>query len=272
VTPNPDVLCNREVKFGAFFNWAIEQGADFVATGHYAEVRKSGNVFELHMSADAKKDQSYFLWTLNQKHLSKTLFPVGAMEKTEVRKEAERFNLPTATKKDSQGLCFIGKLDFKEFLSHFLDVKPGKVLDINGNEVGMYDGAIFYMLGERHGFRITKQSPDQAPLYVVSKNAEANTITVSERWPDMPSEYAVKELRIKDYSWTASHPKEGDDFSVRFRYRQQLISAQIKKINDTEVDIVFTEPIDYIPVGQSLVLYDETRLVGGGIISKTSRG
>ncbi len=269
-TPNPDVLCNREVKFGAFFEWALQEHADFVATGHYAQVSKDGDAFELRMSADAKKDQSYFLWTLHQKHLSKTLFPVGGMEKSEVRKHAERFKLPTASKKDSQGLCFIGKFDFKEFLGHFLTSEPGTVLDTHGNEIGTHSGAIFYTLGERHGFTVTKQSPGQKPLYIVSKDIPANTITVSERIPDTPSEFAITTIELSGCSWTGNSPKEGEQFLGRFRYRQALIPLTISKVFEENATISFEKPIEYVPEGQSLVLYEGDQLVGGGIIASTS--
>ena len=179
-TPNPDVMCNKYVKFGGFFDWAIEQGADYVATGHYArtsrvESRKSKvesknlNIMNKHYGvsnntimnqlvagSDKNKDQTYFLWTLTQKQLSKTLFPIGDLDKPKVRKLAEKYVLSTAVKKDSQGLCFIGKIDIKDFLRNYIKEKKGKVLDENGNKIGEHDGAFYLTVGQRHGFNITR--------------------------------------------------------------------------------------------------------------------
>ena len=153
-TPNPDVMCNRYVKFGGFYDWAMKQGADYVATGHYAQVIDG----KLIAGNDKNKDQTYFLWTLNKEQLSKTIFPVGNIEKPEVRKLAKKFNLPNAEKKDSQGLCFIGKIDIKEFLSHYIDSKRGNVLNIEGEVIGEHDGSFFFTIGERHGFNILKKN------------------------------------------------------------------------------------------------------------------
>ncbi|MBI3888790.1 tRNA 2-thiouridine(34) synthase MnmA [Candidatus Nomurabacteria bacterium] len=176
-TPNPDVMCNKEVKFGAFLKKALAMGADYVATGHYAKAfstqnfeggrfRPKGGVMPrnsapktlLVKGVDPSKDQAYFLWTLRQEQLKKIIFPVGNLEKTEVRKLAKKFNLPVAEKKDSQGICFLGAVDLKEFLKHYIKSKKGKVLNENGEEIGYHDGAVFYTLGERHGFTITKKS------------------------------------------------------------------------------------------------------------------
>src|SRR5258706_6959399 len=162
-TPNPDVMCNKEVKFGAFLRFAIKMGADYVATGHYARniFNKKTGLYELCKSEDSDKDQSYFLWTLGQKELKRTLFPVGGYKKKYVRKLAEKFDLITANKKDSQGLCFVGKIDMKEFLMHFIKEKPGNVADERGNIIGNHNGVFFYTLGERHGFNISKKTNNQ---------------------------------------------------------------------------------------------------------------
>jgi tRNA-uridine 2-sulfurtransferase len=176
-TPNPDVMCNREVKFGGFLRWAKEQGADFIATGHYAQNilnTKSGQ-YELWAGVDSEKDQSYFLWTLTQEDLKSVLFPIGHLKKPQVRELAEKFGLSTATKKDSQGLCFLGKLDMKDFLSHFIAQQEGKVLDGTGKEIGVHSGALFYTLGQRHGFTTSVQTP----MYVTGKDIVKNTLTVA---------------------------------------------------------------------------------------------
>jgi len=180
-TPNPDVMCNKYIKFGAFFDKAMEMGADYVATGHYARVKKDGDVVRLLAGADENKDQSYFLWTLTQKQLKKTLFPIGEYVKPEVRKIAEKFGLSTAKKKDSQGLCFIGKLDMKDFLKEFIPEKKGDVLNGKGEVVGEHDGAYFYTLGQRHGFTVTVKGVDDTPYFIIYKDIEANTITVSHK-------------------------------------------------------------------------------------------
>ena len=151
-TPNPDVFCNKYIKFGVFFDWAISQGADFVATGHYARVKNENGVFKMLSGKDQNKDQSYFLWTLSQKQLSKTLFPVGDLEKTEVRTLAKGYKLPNAERKDSQGLCFVGPVDVKDFLAQYVPQKTGDVIDEKGNIIGTHQGAFFFTIGERHGF------------------------------------------------------------------------------------------------------------------------
>jgi tRNA-specific 2-thiouridylase len=172
-TPNPDVMCNKSVKFGAFFKKAIEMGADAVATGHYAQVLNASNL-HLGKGADPAKDQSYFLWTLTKEQLSKIIFPVGDLQKSEVRKLAKKFNLPTAEKKDSQGVCFLGALDMKDFLKHYIKEKAGKVLNEEGKVIGRHDGAVFFTLGERHGFEILKKGTNESRYYVIAKDSTKN--------------------------------------------------------------------------------------------------
>jgi len=263
-TPNPDVMCNREVKFGGFFKWAIAQGADFVATGHYAQVIKQGEAFELHAGNDLNKDQSYFLWTLTQNELSKTLFPVGNIEKPEVRKLAKKFGLPTAVKKDSQGLCFIGKIDFNDFLAHFIDKKPGKVLSETGVEIGTHEGSLFLTLGERHGFTITKRTPSDKPLYIISKDIEKNTVTVSSQKPETKEGETIV---LNETSWTAQIPKKGDWVLVRTRYRQELFKCILESISKGVVTLrLLGGSHDVATPGQSAVLYQGTLCLGGGIV------
>ncbi|MDO8659583.1 MAG: tRNA 2-thiouridine(34) synthase MnmA, partial [Candidatus Parcubacteria bacterium] len=194
-TPNPDVMCNKEVKFGAFLKKSLAMGADFVATGHYAQnfpssltrgrlgggslkftspqpspYQGEGEIHHLQKGLDPLKDQSYFLWTLKQEQLKHILFPVGNLKKTEVRKLAKKFNLPVAEKKDSQGICFLGAVDLKEFLKHYIKEKKGKVLNGKKEVIGYHDGVVFYTLGERHGFTITKKGPNDGRYYVVDKD------------------------------------------------------------------------------------------------------
>lgn len=261
-TPNPDVMCNRYVKFGGFFSWAMKQGAEFVATGHYAQVIKNNKgLYELHAGDDVNKDQSYFLWTLTQEQLSKTLFPVGNIEKPEVRKIARKFKLVTVDKKDSQGLCFIGKIDVKEFLLHYIDLKKGDVLSGEGDVIGEHDGAFFYTIGERHGFTITKKTPNDEPYYVISKNIDSNTITVSYKIEgNLPN--ALAGVSLRDINWNQGKIPEGDNLYARSRYRESL--QRVVKINENFV--IFQNPQSTLSPGQSLVVYDGPICLGGGII------
>src|SRR5690606_21910140 len=191
-TPNPDVMCNRYVKFGAFWEFAKAHGADFIATGHYAQVVKTEDGFELRRGVDAKKDQTYFLWTLTEEDLSHTLFPIGDTPKDEVRSEAKAAGLPTATKKDSQGICFLGQVDIPEFLSHFTKLVKGEVRDTSGKVVGEHKGALLYTHGQRHGFTIFGET-NAAPSYVVAKDLESNTIIVDNE-PPIAAENSKLEL------------------------------------------------------------------------------
>ncbi|MES2470621.1 MAG: tRNA 2-thiouridine(34) synthase MnmA [Patescibacteria group bacterium] len=261
-TPNPDVMCNKYVKFGGFFSWAIAQGADYVATGHYARVEQKDGLYMLKTGRDKNKDQSYFLWTLTQEHLSRTLFPVGDIEKPKVRKLAEQFGLPTATKKDSQGICFIGNIDMKDFLSHYITAQPGNVLNEAGEVIGHHNGAIFLTIGERHGFTIDKKTPNDEPSYIISKNVEANTVTVSHK---NSSEHpaSAKTLCISHENWTLGHsPEPGLALTARARYRQPLTPISVASNDCFEFDA----PQDYLAPGQSLVIYDGDICLGGGII------
>jgi tRNA-uridine 2-sulfurtransferase len=266
-TPNPDVMCNKHVKFGGFFDWAMKEGADFVATGHYARVKKVGNSYRLFDGKDENKDQAYFLWTLTQDHLAHTLFPVGGMEKPEVRKLASKFKLPTAAKKDSQGLCFIGKVDMKEFLKHYIDEKPGNVLDEKGRVIGEHSGAIFYTIGERHGFVIIKKTPNDSPYYIVSKNLEENSITVSNKTDDEKNNLnRTSDVTLSAINWISEKPKEHTHYSCQIRYRQEKQSCIISAEKNT---VHFMEKQAGVSPGQSLVLYDSDECLGGGIIEKT---
>lgn len=261
-TPNPDVMCNRSVKFGAFFPWAMKQGADMIATGHYARIQKNDEgLYELLAGKDGNKDQSYFLWTLTQDQLSKTLFPVGNIEKPEVRKLAEKFGLPNADKKDSQGLCFIGKIDIKEFLSHYIESKKGSVLNEKGEIIGEHDGSFFYTIGERHGFIISKKTPNDAPYYVISKDIEKNTITVSSK-KDGLLPNAKRSVRLDQVNWNQGKNPKNENLLARSRYREKL--QKIKFIDERTIE--FENPQSTLSSGQSLVVYQDDKCLGGGII------
>ncbi len=268
--PNPDVFCNKYVKFGVFLKKALEMGADYVATGHYAIVEKEGDKYLLKESTDKEKDQSYFLYTLNQDQLKYTLFPVGGMVKDEVRKLAKKFNLPTAEKKDSQGLCFIGRVDMKDFLSHFIKTEEGNVLNTKGEIVGTHDGAIFYTIGQRHGFNITKKTGDDPRFFVISKDLAKNNITVASKESEGDVVYSIKEVIVADMHFISGQTGLSRNISVRIRYRQAKQECVLEKKTDG-FHIKFTKAQDAIAVGQSAVLYDGEVCIGGGIIEKVMR-
>lgn len=265
-TPNPDVMCNKFVKFGGFFDWAIAQSADFVATGHYAQVKEKKGKYQLLASNDKNKDQSYFLWTLTQKQLSKTLFPVGNIEKPEVRKLAKKFGLETAVKKDSQGLCFIGKVDMAEFLKHFIKTKAGQVLNESGEIIGTHDGVELYTLGQRHGFEINIKKENDRPYFIIKKNSNNNTVTVSHN-PILVTEKESREIILKNVNWIlGTEPDFKKEYSARIRYRQPLEKCHFVKNSDGELIVKFKNPQKAVTPGQSVVFYDKEVCLGGGII------
>lgn len=265
-TPNPDVMCNKYIKFGGFFDWAMKNGADYVATGHYTQIIKSGEKYYLLAGKDKNKDQSYFLWTLTQKQLSKTLFPVGNIIKPIVRKLAKKYKLETAVKKDSQGLCFIGKVDMSDFLKHYLKTKKGDVLNEKGKVVGYHHGAELYTIGQRHGFIITKNSPNDNRNYIVSKNVIENTITISSE-PMNDTYSGNKEFNLSGVNWTLEEiPNPNKLYKARIRYRGALADCKIVE-NSKSIIIKFNKTQTAPAAGQSVVIYDNERCLGGGIIN-----
>lgn len=262
-TPNPDVMCNRHIKFGSFFDWALREGADYVATGHYARSKSEGSRHMLLAGRDQQKDQSYFLWTLTSEKLSKIIFPVGDMEKSEVRELASKFGLPNATRKDSQGLCMVGDLDMKAFLAHFLEEKEGDVLSETGEKIGTHPGSWFFTIGERHGFTITKKTPNDKPLYVISKDVKKNTITVGTE--EVKETSPSKIMTIQNCNWIL-RPEEGRGYSARARYRQKLLPCHVS-LNGEVAEIQFESAPEAPAPGQSLVVYDGDVCLGGGIIA-----
>jgi tRNA-specific 2-thiouridylase len=331
-TPNPDVMCNKSVKFGAFYDYAIKNGTDFVATGHYARIVEkaapntatflglsnslreiatvspsghssrtlssseisarsnklrpfessrlfapkknlvllAGAETDYHLLAgtDPNKDQSYFLWNLRQEQLSRILFPIGDIEKPEVRKLAKKFKLPNADKKDSQGLCFIGKVDIKEFLSHYIEPKEGDVLDDKGKIIGHHDGTFFLTIGERHGFVIDVKTPNDQPYFIISKDIEKNTITVSNKDKQGLLTEAKTFARLEKTNWISGTPEIGKKYSGRAHYRQPLTPLVFTLIKEKEkiAEIEFDKPQNALTPGQSLVVYDGEVCLGGGII------
>ncbi len=280
-TPNPDVLCNAEIKFKAFLDHAMRLGAEKIATGHYARVRERDGAFELLKGLDPAKDQSYFLHRLNQAQLSKTLFPVGELKKTEVRRIADEIGLPNAKKKDSTGICFIGERPFRDFLNRYLSHQPGAMLDERGREVARHVGLSFYTLGQRQGLGIggTKNGADanglHAPWFVAHKDMAHNTLHVVQghdhRWLQSPW------LEAEDLSWVAGHapavPAVGR-LAAKTRYRQTdapcTLQLQQQETGSGAIRLDFDSPQWAVTPGQSAVLYDGDVCLGGGVIARAA--
>lgn len=261
LTPNPDVMCNREIKFGIFFERAMKLGADFVATGHY--VKKKGNA--LYIAKDKNKDQSYFLWTLTKKQIEKSLFPIGDHLKPEVRRIAKKAGIPTAEKKDSQGICFLGMVDIKDFLKKYIPEKKGVVLNLKGEKIGEHGGAWFYTIGQRGGVGNLKHEKGQknhVPLYVSKKDVEKNILVVAEGSENpalFVGQVALDEVNLPDKKKTVA-------VSARVRYRQPLFKAKLSK-GRKGWSLEFTKPQRFVASGQSAVIYDKNgKMLGGGII------
>lgn len=245
-TPNPCVVCNKDIKFGLLLDKALKLGADYVATGHYAQIKGD----KLLMAKDKNKDQSYFLWQLNQKQLKRVLFPVGKYTKTQVRALAKKFKLPTADTPESMEVCFVNK-SVGDFLSKYLKKKPGNIIDVDGNILGRHQGLWFYTIGQRKGIGIASKKP----YYVLEKNIKKNELIVTQK--DLFS----KELTIKDVKWISG--KQPLKANVKIRYRSQLVPATIYNNR-----IVLKKPQRAITPGQSAVFYIGRELIGGGIIDK----
>jgi len=264
ITPNPDVFCNKYVKFGGFLEWAIQQGADYVATGHYAQHFHKDNQHDLGMGHDHNKDQTYFLYQLQQHQLEKALFPIGHLDKLDVRKLAKKHDLFTAEKKDSQGLCFVGPVEMRDFLQNYIEQNPGHVLNENGDVIGSHDGALFLTIGQRTGFEIDPKhkTPDMQKLFIIKKDNDQNTITVSPN----KSKHDPKQITLKDISFTRDQLQVGDTVNSRIRHRGKLLPAQLENITDGQYTFSFAEPHNGVAAGQSLALYKDNTCLGGGIV------
>lgn len=264
-TPNPDALCNREIKFGLLYDFAMEKGADFIATGHYARVKSGKNGTHLYAGKDPDKDQNYFLWAVPEERLARTLFPVGGYKKPQVRALAKKFGLPNAERPDSQGLCFLGGISMEEMLTQELQPQKGDVLDEWGKIVGTHRGAVLYTLGQRHGFALFPQSADESPRYVVAKDVQTNTITISAH-PTMVIEARASGTKatLRETNWIGEISDRTCE--ARFRYRQKLLPARLEHAGG-KATVVFKKP-QQLPAGQSLVLYKKDRCLGGGIIDE----
>jgi len=266
-TPNPDVLCNAEIKFKAFLDHAMRLGAEKIATGHYARVRQVDDRFELLKGLDPAKDQSYFLHRLNQAQLSRTLFPVGELHKTEVRRIAAEIGLPNARKKDSTGICFIGERPFREFLHRYLSHAPGPMLDERGSEVGRHVGLSFYTLGQRQGLGIggvREGGGAHAPWYVAHKDLARNALHVVQGhdhpWLQSPW------LEAGDLSWVAGTPPAPGRLAAKTRYRQADAPALLS-MSGAALRLDFDRAQWAVTPGQSAVLYDGDVCLGGGVIA-----
>ncbi|MGB7479465.1 MAG: tRNA 2-thiouridine(34) synthase MnmA [Burkholderiaceae bacterium] len=271
-TPNPDVLCNAEIKFKAFLDHALQLGAERIATGHYARVRETGDGFQLLKAVDASKDQSYFLHRLNQAQLSKTLFPLGELHKTEVRRIAERLKLPNARKKDSTGICFIGERPFREFLNRYLSYQAGPMKTADGDTVGQHVGLSFYTLGQRKGIGLggMKTSEDGAPWYVAAKDIDNNTLYVVQGH-DHPWLLSTT-LAADQASWIAGRPPASAMLTAKTRYRQADVGCRFEPCGDDAFRLRFDTPQWAVTPGQSAVLYDGEICLGGGIIDSAESG
>ncbi len=266
-TPNPDILCNKEIKFKAFLNYVHLLGGEYIATGHYARCRKADDgSFQLVKGVDNSKDQTYFLYTLGQEQLSQTLFPVGEIIKDEVRDIAQDNNLVTFNKKDSTGICFIGERKFKEFLSKFLPAQKGEIHDENGIKIGMHDGLMYYTIGQRQGLGIggVKNRPE-VPWFAAQKDLE-NNVLIAVQGHNHPLLFK-QSLKAIELSWCAGFATD-DKFKckAKVRYRQQDQACEVSVNADGSVNVVFEEAQRAITPGQSVVFYDGDVCLGGGII------
>lgn len=257
-TPNPDIMCNQEVKFKLFLETALEEGAEAIATGHYARIQNG----QLLAGLDRNKDQSYFLYRVTEDALKHSLMPIGDMEKPAVRAKAAELGLITAAKKDSQGICFVGKVGIKDFLLAYVTTAPGNVIDkVSGQVVGQHDGAIFYTTGQRHGLGVG----GGLPYYVVGKDMAKNEVYVSRQLND--ESLWRDTLELQDLHWINQPPEVGKVYKVRSRYRAPLIDATIITLNDHTASLKLHDAERAITAGQSTVIYDGDRVVGGGIVA-----
>ena len=266
-TPNPDVMCNKEIKFGPFLEHALSLGADYIATGHYCKrVDEDGKVY-LYKSFDKNKDQTYFLNQLNQQQLCKTLFPLADIDKTEVRKIAKELGLITAEKKDSTGICFIGERNFRQFLKNFLPAKKGQIKDLQGNVVGEHDGVMYYTIGQRRGLNIGgKNGYESDRWFVVDKDVKQNVLYVNcGECEEMYSSACI----VTEFNWITDELTEDFDACVKLRYRQPDQETKVEVIDKTTLKLTFKQRQRAVTVGQFAVLYDENgKCYGGGRINE----
>lgn len=261
-TPNPDILCNKEIKFRAFLDYAKQQGADFIATGHYARISREENRVNLLKGLDPQKDQSYFLHALSQDQLAYSLFPVGDLPKTKVREIAQQIGLNNHAKKDSTGICFIGERKFKAFLNEYLPAQPGNIETLEGEVLGKHDGLMFYTIGQRQGLCLGgKAGKQEAPWYVANKDIKRNVLQVVQG--EHPALFKTN-LLASQLHWI-NHPPQGK-LRAKTRYRQPDQTCTIEFLSDHQARVLFDQPQRAITPGQSIVFYEDDICVGGGII------
>lgn len=267
-TPNPDVLCNREIKFGVFADYARRLGADAIATGHYAQVMPGPTGNQLHKGTDSGKDQSYFLHAVSEQQLSNVLFPLGALDKQDVRRIATDAGLATHKKKDSTGICFIGERPFREFLSEYLPASPGEIIDADNNVIGTHSGLMYYTLGQRQGLGIGgMRNANEAPWFVARKNLANNTLQVVQ---DKQHHWLMHDVvHCDDFHWingAPTSPVVGASLSAKVRYRQADQPCRIQSHTNGQLTLQFDTPQWAVAPGQYAVVYDGDRCLGGGAI------
>ncbi|WP_048789931.1 tRNA 2-thiouridine(34) synthase MnmA [Streptococcus sp. 1171_SSPC] len=270
-TPNPDVMCNKEIKFKAFLDYAMTLGADYVATGHYARVaRDEDGIVHMLRGVDNGKDQTYFLSQLSQEQLQKTMFPLGHLEKPEVRRLAEEAGLATAKKKDSTGICFIGEKNFKEFLGNYLPAQPGRMMTVDGRDMGEHAGLMYYTIGQRGGLGIGgQQGGDNAPWFVVGKDLSQNILYVGQGF--YHEALMSTSLQASQVHFTREMPEEFTlECTAKFRYRQPDSKVMVHVKGD-KAEVIFAEPQRAITPGQAVVFYDGEECLGGGLIDNAYR-
>ena len=261
-TPNPDVMCNKEIKFKAFLEHAVNLGADYLATGHYAQVEFRDGEYKMLRGVDENKDQTYFLNQLTQKQLEKVMFPLGHLPKAKVREIAAEAGLATAAKKDSTGICFIGERNFKEFLSNYLPAQPGNMETLDGEVKGKHDGLMYYTIGQRHGLGIGGSGD---PWFVAGKDLKRNVLYVCQGFHH--EKLYSTSLKAVNVSWVTDKPVEGEfACTAKFRYRQKDVGVTVKVIGQESVEVVFDEPTRAITPGQAVVFYRGDECLGGGTI------
>lgn len=263
-TPNPDVMCNKEIKFKAFLDHAMSLGADYLATGHYARVEKRDGEVKMLRGLDENKDQTYFLNQLSQDQLEKVMFPIGDIEKSKVREIAAKANLATATKKDSTGICFIGERNFKEFLGNYLPAQPGNMETFDGKVVGKHDGLMYYTIGQRHGLGIGGSGE---PWFAIGKDLKRNVLYVGQGFHHEKL-YSDSIIAVNT-GWVSNKemPKTFE-CTAKFRYRQPDNKVTVELLEDGNVKVIFHEPIRAITPGQAVVFYNGDECLGGGTIDK----
>ncbi|SDB97058.1 tRNA (5-methylaminomethyl-2-thiouridylate)-methyltransferase [Pelagirhabdus alkalitolerans] len=265
-TPNPDVMCNKEIKFKAFLDHALSLGADYVATGHYARKRVTGSKTEMLKGIDHNKDQTYFLNQLSEDVLEKVLFPLGDLPKSDVRQIAHDHGLVTATKKDSTGICFIGERDFKTFLSEYLPAQPGRIQTMDGEDKGQHEGLMYYTIGQRQGLGIGGPG---GPWFVVGKNLEDNILYVEAGYDNVYLK--SDQLFASDVNWIDKAPNEPITCTAKFRYRQKDTPVQVTPLDDGRIKVDFDHQERAVTPGQSVVLYQGDVCLGGGTIDDIYR-